>query len=87
MEMACTNYVLQTASAHFANNMSHLESIPESDDELAHFAPAIFRVKHADLIFLLRKKVQNPLQAHLPWTTWCGLATLRTAKGYTKPLF
>ena len=57
MEMASTNHVLQMASAHFISNMSHLEFIRESDDELAHFAPTTFRAKQGNLIFLLREKV------------------------------
>ena len=56
--MASTNNVLHTANAHIVS--SHLESIPESDDELAHFAPATFCAKQADLIFSLREKGQNP---------------------------
>ena len=84
MEMASRYNVLHTANAHVVS--SHLESIPESDDDLAHFGPATFRAKQADLIFSLREKFKIPLQAHLPWTTWCGLVTLRTARVYTKPL-
>ena len=58
--MAFTNHVLQMViSAHFPSNMFHLESIPESDDDLAQFAPTTFRAKQADLIILLREKVQN----------------------------
>ena len=58
MEMASGYNVLHTANTHVVS--SHLESIPEADDDLAHCGPTTFRAKQADLIFSLREKVQNP---------------------------
>ena len=55
--MASTIYVHQMGTTVLPRNVSHLQNILESDDNVPQIVPATFRATQANLIILLRESV------------------------------
>ena len=68
MVMDSTTHVHQMLSTHCPHSMSHVQSILESNDDLAQFPPTTFHAKQPDPITLLREReLRISLKAHLAW--------------------